>query len=311
MRDKRVLVTGGAGFIGSHIAEFLSRDNSVLVLDDLSTGREGNLSAFKERIEFCEGSILDFDLLKSRMSDVDFVFHEAALPSVERSIKDPITTNLVNVRGTVNVLEAARENNVEKVIYASSSSVYGASQTLPKVETMKPEPISPYGVSKFAGELYCRIYYDIFDLRTTSLRYFNVYGPRQDPGSEYAAVVPKFITRALSGKKLIIYGDGNQIRDFTFVLDCVKANVLAAEKKDCDGEILNIAYGTTTKVNELAETVIELIGENTGVEYAPPRPGEIRDSWADISKARQLLGYEPGYSVRRGLKATIETYRRL
>lgn len=302
-------MTGGAGFIGSHIAEQLSNDNEVRVLDDLSTGMEGNLSSFKERIEFHKGSILDFDLLRNITKDVDFVFHEAALPSVERSVKDPANTNMVNVRGTLNVLEAAKESSVEKVIYASSSSVYGASQTLPKVETMTPEPISPYGVSKLATEHYCRIYQEIFDLRTTSLRYFNVYGPRQDPKSEYAAVVPRFVTRAMSGEKLIIYDDGNQKRDFTFVLDTVEANVLTAEKKESDGEVLNVACGSTTKINELAELVFELVGKNTGVEYAPPRPGEIRDSWADISKAKELLGYEPQFSIRKGLEETVVAYQ--
>ncbi|TET91518.1 MAG: SDR family oxidoreductase [Methanomassiliicoccales archaeon] len=309
MKDKKVFVTGGAGFIGSHIAEQLSNDNEVLVLDDLSTGREGNLSSFRERVKFHEGSILHLDLLREVMKDIDYVFHEAALPSVERSMKDPATTNTVNVKGTLNVLEAARENNVEKVVYASSSSVYGASQTLPKVETMPAEPISPYGVSKLATEHYCRVYNEIFDLRTTSLRYFNVYGPRQDPKSEYAAVVPRFITRALAGEKLIIYDDGNQIRDFTFVLDVVEANILAAENKDSDGEVLNVACGSTTKVNDLAEMVFELVGRNTGVEHAPPRPGEIRDSWADISKAKRLLGFDPKHSMRKGMEFTVESFR--
>jgi UDP-glucose 4-epimerase len=301
-------VTGGAGFIGSHIAEILSNDNDVLVLDDLSTGTEENLSSFRGRIDYHKGSILDLDLLNKVTKDVDFVFHEAALPSVERSVEDPTTTNLVNVRGTLNVLEASKENGVEKVVYASSSSVYGKSPTLPKLETMDPEPISPYGVSKLAGEYYSRIYHDIFDLRTTSLRYFNVYGPRQDPKSEYAAVVPRFITWAISGRKLTVYDDGNQVRDFTFVLDTVQANVLAAENKDSDGKVLNIACGSTTSVNDLAQMVFELVGEETGVEHAPPRPGEIRDSWADVSKAKSLLGYEPKYSMREGLVVTAKSY---
>ncbi len=302
-------MTGGAGFIGSHIAEVLSNDNNVLVLDDLSNGNEENLSSFRERVDYHKGSILDFDLLVEVMREVDFVFHEAALPSVERSVKDPTSTNLVNVRGTLNVLEAAKENDVEKVIFASSSSVYGKSPTLPKVETMNPEPISPYGVSKLAGEHYSRIYHDIFDLRTTSLRYFNVYGPRQDPESEYAAVVPRFITWAISGKKLTVYDDGNQVRDFTFVLDTVRANILVAENKDSDGKVLNVASGSKTSVNDLAQIVFELVGEDTGVEHAPPRPGEIRDSWADISRASRILGYEPEYSMRKGLKETVKSYK--
>lgn len=260
-------------------------------------------------IDFRRGSILDLDLVKEVTKDVDYVFHEAALPSVERSVRDPATTNSVNIRGTLNILEASKENNVEKVVYASSSSVYGASQTLPKEESMPAEPISPYGVSKLATEHYCRIFNEIFDLRTTSLRYFNVYGPRQDPESEYAAVVPRFITRAMSGEELVVFDDGNQVRDFTFVLDTVEANVLAAERKESDGEVLNVACGSTTRVNDLAEMVFELVGQNTGVEYAPARPGEIRDSWADISKAERLLGFQPKYSMRMGMELTVESFR--
>jgi UDP-glucose 4-epimerase len=302
-------VTGGAGFIGSHIAEVLSSDNEVRVLDDLSTGSEENLSSFIERLQLHKGSILDLDLLRLVTKDVDFVFHEAALPSVERSVKDPMTTNMINVRGSLNVLEVAKESNVEKVIYASSSSVYGASQTLPKVETMNSNPVSPYGVSKLVVEHYCRVYYEIFDLKTTSLRYFNVYGPRQDPKSEYAAVVPRFITRALSEKELMIYDDGNQVRDFTFVLDTVEANVLAAEKKAVDGEVVNVACGSAIKVNDLADSIFSLVGKNTGIEHAPPRMGEIRDSWADISKAKRLLDYEPRYSIERGLEETVASFK--
>jgi UDP-glucose 4-epimerase len=308
VKGKKVLITGGAGFIGSHIAEGLYGDNDVIVLDDLSTGRRGNLSTFGDGINFREGSILDADTLRDLMKDVDFVFHEAALPSVERSVKDPRTTNQMNLSGTLNVLEAARKNNVEKVVYASSSSVYGASPTLPKVEDMKPEPLSPYGVSKLAGEHYCRIYHEVFELRTTSLRYFNVYGPRQDPDSDYAAVVPRFVTWATSGEKLVIFSDGDQMRDFTYVSDTVEANLLAADKKSCDGEVLNIACGSTTTINDLAQMVFELTGENTGIEYAPPRPGEIRDSWADISKAEKMLGFEPKFSMKEGLKLTVKSF---
>jgi UDP-glucose 4-epimerase len=277
----------------------------------MSTGSEGNLSTFADRIELHRGSILDPDLLTVAMKDIDYAFHEAALPSVERSVKDPMMTNTVNVRGSLNVLEAAKENNVEKVIYASSSSVYGASQTLPKTETMTTDPISPYGVSKLAVEHYCRIYNEIFDLRTTSLRYFNVFGPRQDPHSQYAAVVPRFITWAMAGEKLKVFDDGNQVRDFTFVRDTVEANLLAAKSKASDGEVLNVAAGATMAVNELAGMVFELLGKDTGIEYAPPRPGEIRDSWADISKAKDLLGYEPKYTMRKGLEVTVESFREM
>jgi UDP-glucose 4-epimerase len=280
----------------------------VLVLDDMSTGTVENLASFRDRIELHEGSILDLELLLEVTKDVDYVFHEAALPSVERSVKDPTTTNLVNVRGSMNVMEAAKENGVEKLINASSSSVYGASPTLPKVETMRAVPISPYGVSKLAVEYYCRIYNEMYDLRTTSLRYFNVYGPRQDPESAYAAVIPRFLTKALSGEKLRIYDDGDQVRDFTFVEDTVRANVLAAESTSSDGEILNIACGSTTSVNDLAQMVFDFVGKKTGVEYVPPRPGEIRDSWADISKAKELIGFQPKYSMRKGLELTVGTF---
>ncbi len=282
----------------------------MLVIDDMSTGKVENLSSFSDRIDLHEGSILDAGLLSEVTKDVDYVFHQAALPSVERSVKDPTTCNLVNVRGSLNVMEAAKENCVEKLINASSSSVYGASPTLPKAESMKAEPISPYGVSKLAVEYYCRIYCEMFDLRTTSLRYFNVYGPRQDPNSAYAAVVPRFITRTISGEKLRIYDDGNQVRDFTFVEDTVRANVLAAESTASDGEVLNIACGSTTSVNNLAQMVFEFVGEKTGVEHVPPRPGEIRDSWAEISKAKELMGFEPKYNMRKGLEITVDTFLR-
>jgi UDP-glucose 4-epimerase len=287
----------------------LSADNDVRVIDDMSTGSESNLDGFADNVDLHIGSMLDPDALAAAMKDIDFVFHEAALPSVERSINDPMMTNTINVRGGLNVLEAAKENNVEKVIYASSSSVYGASQTLPKDETMETEPISPYGVSKMALEHYCRIYNEIFDLRTTSLRYFNVYGPRQDPKSQYAAVVPRFITWAMAGEKLKVYDDGNQVRDFTFVRDTVEANLLAAESKSSDGEVLNVAAGATVSVNELAAMVFELLGKDTGIELSPPRPGEIRDSWADISKAKDLLGYEPVFSMQKGMEVTVESFR--
>lgn len=280
----------------------------MLVVDDMSTGSVENLASFGDRIELHEGSILDMGLLLEVTKDVDYVFHEAALPSVERSVKDPTTTNLINVRGTLNVLDASKENNVEKLVNASSSSVYGASQTLPKKESMPAEPISPYGVSKLAAEHYCRIYHEIFGLRTTSLRYFNVYGPRQDPASQYAAVVPRFITRAMGGEKLVVYDDGNQVRDFTYVVDTVEANILAAESTASDGEIINVACGSATKVNDVAEMVFELMGTNTGIERAPPRPGEIRDSWADISKAQKLMGFDSKYTMKKGLEITVGSF---
>lgn len=306
----RTVVTGGAGFIGSNLCEELVREgHDVIILDDLTTGKEENIKEFKDRVKFVKGSITNFELLKEVFRDVRCVFHQAAIPSVQRSVDDPLATNEVNVKGTLNVLIAARDSKVEKVVYASSSSVYGDTPDLPKKEEMKTNPKSPYAVSKLTGEEYCTVFSEVYGLKTVSLRYFNVYGPRQDPYSDYAAVIPRFITMVLKNKPPIIYGDGNQTRDFTFVKDAVKANILAMEK-NAEG-IFNIASGKRISINELAHEVIKMLGEDLETIHTEPRKGDIRHSLADISSAKRELGYELEYTLERGLKATIEYFGKM
>lgn len=302
----KVVVTGGAGFIGSHLAEELSSRYEVTVIDDLSTGRKANLEALD--VTFESGSILDRDLLDRAFRDARFVFHEAALPSVQRSVEDPARTNRVNVEGTLTVLLAARDAGVEKVLFASSSSVYGDTAVLPKVETMTPDPKSPYAVSKLAGEQYCRVFSSLFDLPTVALRYFNVFGPRQDPASQYAAVIPNFITRILAGEPPVIHGDGRQTRDFTFVRDVVGANIRAAES-DAVG-VFNIACQRRIDLLELADTIMQLTGTRLEPEHVAPRPGDVRDSLAEIASAREAFGYEPAYTLTDGLRETIAWFAR-
>jgi nucleoside-diphosphate-sugar epimerase len=308
--DNHCLVTGGAGFIGSNLAETLVRNGAqVTVLDDLSTGRETNLERLRELgVEFVRGSILDERLLAKTFAGVEYVFHQAAFVSVPRSVVEPGLCNEVNVTGTLRVLEAAREAGVKKVVYAASSSAYGETPTLPKVEGMSPSPLSPYAVAKLTGEYYCAVYNSVYGLPTTALRYFNVYGPRQDPASQYAAVVPKFITAAAQGKALVIYGDGEQSRDFTFVADAVQANLKAALSSEADGAVVNVAVGERTTINELAAMVIRLVGAEVEPEHLEPRVGDIRHSLADISRARKLMGYEPQYNLERGLRKTVRFF---
>jgi UDP-glucose 4-epimerase len=306
---KKVVVTGGAGFIGSNLAEELVKKHYVVVVDDLSTGRMDNIQNLigKENFEFVKCSITDLDSLKKIFQDVDYVFHQAAIPSVQRSIENPIAINEVNVAGTLNVLVAARDCGVKKVIYASSSSVYGDTPELPKREDMKPNPLSPYAVSKLIGEYYCKVFSEIYGLKAVSLRYFNVYGPKQDPNSEYAAVVPKFIQRILNNLPPVIYGDGKQTRDLIFVKDAVKANILAM-KKNVEG-VFNIAYGKDVSINELANKIMEIMGVELNPIYDEPRKGDIRHSLADISLARKKLGYEPECDLEKGLKETINYFK--
>lgn len=306
---KKVVVTGGAGFIGSHLAEELARrDYRVIILDDLSTGKVENIEDLlgKENVEFIKGSITDLPLLRELFRGVDYVFHQAALPSVPRSIENPQATHEVNVSGTLNVLLAARENSIKKVLYTSSSSVYGDIPTLPKKEDMVPHPLSPYAVTKLAGEYYCQVFHQVYGLPTVCLRYFNVYGPRQDPNSQYAAVIPSFIKRALEGNPPIIFGDGEQTRDFTFVKDAVEASILAVES-DARG-LFNIAQGERITINELAQLVISIVGENMEPVHQELRPGDIRHSLADISLAR-AFGYEPRCSLKEGLRETIRSFQ--
>ncbi|MGB9877834.1 MAG: SDR family oxidoreductase [bacterium] len=301
------LVTGGAGFIGSNIVErLLQEGHKVRVLDNFSTGRRENLFHLLDKIELIEGDIRDLDACRKAVEGVDFVLHQAALPSVQRSIEDPLTTFQVNALGTLNILIASKERGVKRLVYASSSSVYGDNPELPKREDMQPLPLSPYAVSKLAGENLCRAFYKSYGLSVVSLRYFNVFGPRQDPKSPYSAVIPRFLTALLNGKSPIIYGDGEQTRDFTYVENVVEANILAVFKEGIDGEVFNIACGKGTSVNQLFRLLRELIGAND-VEptYAPPRVGEVRHSTADISKARVKLGYLPMIGIREGLMKTI------
>ena len=306
----RIVITGGAGFIGSNLAEVLALapNNEVCVVDDLSTGRVENLP-IASGIEFIKGSITDLQLMNEVLADADFVFHQAALPSVQRSIEDPAHTNEVNIRGTLNVLMAARDAGVKKVIYASSSSVYGDTPELPKREGMTPNPLSPYAVTKLVGEYYCKVFNDVYGLNTISLRYFNVYGPRQDPHSEYAAVIPRFVSRVLRGEPPIIYGDGQQTRDFTFVKDVVNANILAMNS-DATG-VYNIASGRRISIQELATLITRLTGRDSDLEpvFDKPRKGDVRHSLADISRARAVMGYKPEYSLERGLEETLRWFK--
>lgn len=310
MKDKTVVVTGGAGFIGSNIAKELSNKNHVIIIDDLSTGNIKNIQDLpnSNNIEFINGSVTDLKLLEKTLKNVNYVFHEAAIPSVPRSIKDPIKSNYANVNGTLNILVAARDNYVEKVIYASSSSIYGDTPTLPKKEDMATHPLSPYALSKFTAEYYCQLFTRIYELATVSLRYFNVYGPRQDPTSEYAAVIPKFITSILSNNSPIIYGDGEQSRDFTFVDDVVNANILAAKSENTG--IFNIAGGKRISINNLAHTIMEICQMSLDLTYKEPRYGDIKHSLADISKAKEKLNFKPNFGLENGLKETIKWFKK-
>jgi UDP-glucose 4-epimerase len=305
----KYIVTGGAGFIGSHIAEALARDHDVTVLDDLSSGNTRNIRQLVEdkEIEFVRGSVTDLRLLHDIFDSADGIFHQAAIASVPRSVRNPAATNEANITGTLNVAIAARDSGAKKIVYASSSSVYGETPTLPKREEMPPDPLSPYAVSKLSGELYLKVFSDLYGLPAVSLRYFNVFGPRQDPDSEYAAVIPKFITRVLGNRPPIIYGDGGQTRDFTYVKDVVQANVKAMESR-ANG-VFNVAYGQRITLNQLAELIMEIAGNRIDPIYDAPRPGDIRDSLADIGRARTAFGYDPEFTVRTGLEETILWYR--
>jgi len=305
IKEKRILVTGGAGFIGSHIVEALSADNEVLVIDDLTTGKRGNLEGMDA--ELIVASVRDAEKVRSAMEGVDYVFHHAAIASVPKSVDDPIASNQVNVCGTLRVLNEARAAKVRKVVFASSSAVYGNTPSDLKREEDLPDPISPYAVTKLTGELYCRNFWLNYGLPTCSLRYFNVYGPRQDPSSDYAAVVPRFISAARAGKPLTIFGDGEQTRDFIFVRDVVRANILAALDEGHNGEAFNIACQERISVNQLASLVLMEMGlrEEGMIEHRAERKGDVRHSLADIGKARRDLGFVPAYDIRKGLSLTM------
>ena len=306
-----VLVTGGAGFIGSHIASALIASGArVLVLDDLSTGHRENIEEIGDDVDFIQGSVADDTLLGKVLDGVEVVFHEAAIPSVPRSVEAPRQTHISSVDGTFNLLVAARDKKVRRVVYAASSSAYGDQPTLSKSEEMLPDPLSPYAVAKLVGEYYCRVFTRVYGLETVSLRYFNVFGPRQDPGSQYSGVVSRFISALLSGERPVIYGDGEQSRDFTYIDNVVAANLSAADAKEASGKIINVANGKRITLNQLLDELKELTGNrNVTADYLEPRVGDVRHSLADNSMARELLGYEVKVDLREGLQRTIDWWK--
>ena len=306
----RYVVTGGAGFIGSNtVDELVRRDHGVVVLDDLSSGKEENLAEVRNKITFIRGSITDLETVQKAMQQADFVIHLAARTSVPRSVKDPLETNRINVEGTLNVLVAARDNKVKRVVFAASSSAYGETPTLPKVETMQPVPISPYGVSKYVGELYAYAFGKCYGLENVCLRYFNIFGPRQDPDSPYSGVLSRFATAFLEGEEPTVFGDGEQTRDFTFVTNAVQANLLACEAPGASGKVFNVGTGGRVSLNQTLELLRGISGKKLQAKYEPPRDGDIRDSQADIAKTRQMLGYEPAVMFDEGLEKTFDWYR--
>jgi UDP-glucose 4-epimerase len=303
------LVTGGGGFIGSNLVDRLLADgHEVRVLDNFSSGQRGNLAHLDGEFELIEGDLRSYERVHHAVRGCEAVFHQGALPSVPRSVQDPITTNEVNVGGTLNVLLAARDEGVRRVVFASSSSIYGDLPGLPRVESMMASPMAPYAVSKLAAEQYCRAATKVYGLETVSLRYFNVFGERQDPHSHYAAVIPKFIAAVRDGRPPTIYGTGEQSRDFTHISNVVAANLLAAEAPEASGTVLNIANGQRRTLNELVGAINRLLGADIEPERTAPRPGDVEHSLADISRAREVLGYEPATGFEEGLAATIEAF---
>ncbi len=303
------LVTGGAGFIGSNIVRRLAADGEkVRVVDDFSTGKRENLDGLND-IEVIAGSLTNRSLIIEALKDVTYVLHQGAIPSVPRSIADPLRSNEANVTGTLNLLEGAREAGVERFVYAASSSAYGDTEVLPKVEDMSSSPLSPYAVSKYTGELYARVYAELFNLQTVSLRYFNIFGPYQDPASQYAAVIPKFIQAMLKGGPPVIYGDGEQSRDFTYIDNAVEANLLACKSdKVGQGEVINVACGKRYSLNEMVRMLNQILDTDIEPVYSESRPGDVKHSLADISKAGKLLGYEVMTSFREGLERTVDWF---
>jgi nucleoside-diphosphate-sugar epimerase len=306
----KALVTGGAGFIGSHLTERLVRDgHAVRVLDNFATGHRRNIAHLLDDVELVEGDIQSYERSSAAVRGCEVVFHQAALPSVPRSVQDPLTSNATNVIGTLNILLAARDAGVRRVVFASSSSVYGRNPGMPKREDMQPLPFSPYAVAKLAGEGYCRSFSDVYGLETVSLRYFNVFGPRQDPLSQYAAVIPKFITAFLEGRPPTVFGDGEQSRDFSYVDNVVDANVLAASSPEGIGETFNVACGEQITLNQLLAELRDNLDVDIEPQHAPPRPGDVRHSLADVSRAGEVLGYRPTIGFRRGLELTVQDLR--
>ena len=306
----RYLVTGGAGFIGSNtVEELVRRGHGVVVLDDLSGGKEENLAEVRTKITFIRGTITDLEVVRRAVQEADYVLHLAARTSVPRSVKDPLETNRANVEGTLNVLVAARDAKVKRIVLAASSSAYGETPTLPKVETMQPDPISPYGVSKYVGELYAQVFGRVYGLENVSLRYINDFGPRQDPSSPYSGVLSKFITAFLEDGQAVIYGDGEQSRDFTYVENVVQANLLACEAPNASGKVFNVGTGARFTLNQTLRLLEQIAGKHMEAKYEPPRDGDIRDSQADISLSREILGYDPQVGFEEGLRRTFDSYR--
>jgi nucleoside-diphosphate-sugar epimerase len=306
------LVTGGAGFIGSHIASALASAGARLrIIDDLSTGYRENLEAIKGEIDFVHASLADEKSLRKALEGVELVFHEAAIPSVPRSIENPRQTHIASVESTFSLLLASRDRKVRRLVYAASSSAYGDQPVLPKVENMLPEPLSPYAVAKLVGEHYCQVFTRVYGLETISLRYFNVFGPRQDPSSQYSGVISRFISALLGGERPVVYGDGEQSRDFTYIDNVVDANLKAAESARGIGEVINVANGARITLNQLLEELKVLTGKSDVVaDYREPRAGDVKHSLADISRARSLLGFEPRVDLRTGLQLTIDWWRK-
>src|SRR5215472_13832474 len=306
----RFLVTGGAGFIGSNIVdELVRRRHQVVVLDDFSSGKEANLAAVRDQIELYVGSITDLRTVEKACEGVDYVIHLAARTSVPRSVKDPIESNRVNIDGTLNVLVAARDAKVRRIVYAASSSAYGETPTLPKVETMQPMPISPYGITKYVGELYAQVFGRVYGLENSCVRYFNVFGPRQDPTSQYSGVLSRFMLALIEGAALTIYGDGEQSRDFTYVENIVEETLRACEAGGASGKVFNGGTGARITLNEVVGLLEKIVGRKIRVKYEAPRSGDIRDSQADISLAKKVLDYSPLVMFEEGLKRTWEWYK--
>ncbi|UCF00388.1 MAG: SDR family oxidoreductase [Planctomycetota bacterium] len=307
---ERFLVTGGAGFIGSNICrKLVSQGCFVRVVDNLLTGKKSNLTDIIDKIEFIEADMGDEKIARKVMKNVDYCLHQGALPSVPRSVDDPAATHRHCLNATFTLLLAARDAGVKRFVYASSSATYGDTPTLPKLETMTPQPLSPYAAAKLAGEYYCSVFYKVFGLETISLRYFNVFGPNQDPSSQYAAAVPAFVTAILQDKSPTVFGDGQQSRDFTYVDNVVEANLLAARAERTEGDVLNIACEKAVTVNEIIEVINDLLGKNIKPVYTDPRPGDVKHSLADISLARKIIGYKPIVHFKDGLQKAINWYR--
>ncbi len=311
LEGKRILVTGGAGFIGSHIAERLCENNDVVVYDDLSAGRESNLSGFDGKVDFVRGDVRDSNALGEAVRGVNVAFHCAARVSVTESVEDPLGTSKVNIGGTLRLLWESKKAGVERVVFPSSAAVYGSSPEIPKREDMQPDADSPYAASKIVGEQYCRLFTKVYDLPTVILRCFNVYGPRQDESSPYASVIPRFVTAIASGDRPQVVGDGKQTRDFVYVEDVVDAFALAATATGAEGETFNVASGEGTSVLELLDQVSGIIGSRTVPEFLPERPGDVKHSLASVSRARSNLGFAPRVGIEEGLRRTVDYFMSL